>query len=56
MLHPNVSNDNFPQQIFHEQKTHMVVFELHFLMVAIQLDGHVHTSATTSPLCLQKPL
>jgi hypothetical protein len=54
LLHPSVSNDNFSTN-FHDQKAHLVVFELHFLLPTIQLDGHVHTRAT-SPPCLQKPL
>jgi thiol-disulfide isomerase/thioredoxin len=41
---------------FHDQRAHMVRFELHFPMPTIQLDGHVHTNATISPPCLQKPL
>jgi hypothetical protein len=40
----------------HDQRAHLVGFELHFRMPIIQLDGHVHTNATTSPPCLQKPL
>ncbi len=55
LLHPSVLNDNFPQQIFITKRPILVVFELQFLMRAIQLDGHVQTSAT-SPPCFQKPL
>jgi len=36
-------------------KGHPIVFELHFLMLPIQLIGHVYTRAISLP-CLQKPL
>jgi hypothetical protein len=54
LLHPSVLNDNFTTNL-HDQKAHLVVFELHFLMPIVHFDGHVHTRAT-SPPCLQKPL
>jgi hypothetical protein len=55
-----VASQSVEGQLFtthlHDQKAHLVGFELHFPMPTIQLDGHAHTNAMISPPCLQKPL